>query len=41
MIAAILFNGVESFKQTVNTFRQKACVKSGENCSSGFREEYI
>ena len=40
-IAAISFNGAEPFKKTVSTFRQKDHVKSGENCSSSFREDDI
>ena len=37
-IAAILFNGAEPFKQIVSIFSMSH-VKSGENCSSRFREE--
>ena len=38
-MAAIFFNGTEPFEQIGNILLTE--VKSGENCSSGFREEDI
>ena len=38
-IAALLFSGVELFKQMINTPSTKGPVYSGENWSSGFKEE--
>ena len=40
-IAPILFNDAEPFEQLSTSLRQKAHVKSGENWSSGFREEGV
>ena len=37
-MAAILFNGTEPFEQIGNTLSTMPHVKSGENCSSSFRE---
>ena len=38
-MAAFLFYGPEPLKQIVNIFSTKLLVQSGENCSSGFRED--
>ena len=40
-MAAILYNGTEPFKQIGNILLTEGLVKSGENCSSGFRDEDI
>ena len=41
-MAAILFNDAEPFEQSVNIpSTEGPHVKSGANCSSGFREEDI
>ena len=39
-MAAILFDGVDPFEQIVNTLSTEGpIVKSGEHCSSSFRED--
>ena len=38
-MASILFNDAEPFEQRVNMFNRRPHVKSGENWSSGFRED--
>ena len=40
-MAAILFNCANHLNKLTIPFRQKVHVKSGENCSSTFREEDI
>ena len=41
-IAATLFNCAEPFEKIGNTsFDRRSHVKSGENCSNGFRKEDI
>ena len=41
-MAVILFNNAEPFEQSVNiASTEKPDVKSGENWSSGFREETV
>ena len=39
VMAAVFFDGVKPLKQIVNTLSSEGPnLKSGENCSSGFRE---
>ena len=40
-IAAILFNCVEPFEQIGNILSTEGPLKSGENCSSSFREDIL